>query len=185
MILLVCAFLGTFLGLIFGGSLRGIGQYALRGIWLPIAAFVLKAGAAAWLAPQSGAMIVCLVQYILLFVFLLLNYRRPVWPLFAFTGTRVNFLVIACNCGCMPVAPSLLTGAGERVTQLANGQIYAYCVATEATHLPYLADIIRIGSATNPLGYASIGDIVLSVGVGILCWQMTQQPVRQTVCAEA
>jgi len=173
MILLVCAFLGTLLGLIFGGSLRGIGQYALRGIWLPIAAFVLKAGAAA------------LVQYILLFVFLLLNYRRPVWPLFAFVGTLMNFLVIACNGGCMPVAPSLLTGAGERVTQLMNGQIYAYCVATEATHLPYLADIIRIGSAANPLGYASIGDIVLSVGVGILCWQMTQLNVKQTVCAEA
>ncbi|MBA4348054.1 MAG: hypothetical protein C0413_04300 [Clostridiales bacterium] len=69
MILLICAFLGTLLGLIFGGSLSGIGQNALRGIWLPVAAFLLKAGAAALLQPQLGALEVCLVQYILLFIF--------------------------------------------------------------------------------------------------------------------
>lgn len=174
MILLVCAGLGVLAGWIGGGSLRGIGRYALRGILIPIAAYALKAGAAALLQPQNGALAVCLVQYILLFLFLLLNHRRPVWPLLAFAGTLMNFLVIACNGGCMPVSSALLTGAGERLTMLANGQIYAYSLANAFTRLAFLGDIIRLGSAANPLGYASIGDLVLSAGVGILGWQMVR-----------
>lgn len=179
MILLVCAVLGVFAGLIGGGSLRGIGRYAIRGILLPVAAYALKAGAAALLEPQTGALAVCLVQYSLLFLFLLLNHRRPVWPLFAFAGTLMNFLVIAFNNGCMPVSASLLTGAGERLTQLTSGRIYAYCLANETTRLPFLGDVIRFGYAGAPFGYASIGDLVLCVGVGVLCWQMTRIEKKQ------
>ena len=174
MILLACAVLGIVIGLISGGSLRGIERYALRGALLPVVAYLLKAGAAALLTPQTGAIAVCLAQYSLLFLFLLLNHRRPVWPLFAFAGTLMNFLVISLNGGCMPVSASLLTGAGERLMQLANGQVYAYCLAGENTRLAFLGDVIRLGPAARPLGYASIGDIVLCVGVGILCWQMTR-----------
>jgi hypothetical protein len=173
MILLGCAALGILFGLIGGGSLRGLGRYALRGALLPVAAYLLKAGAAAYFAPQTGALAVCLVQYSLLFLFLLFNHRRPVWPLFAFAGTLMNFLVIALNGGCMPVAASLL-GRGERLTQLAEGSVYAYCLADQTTRLPFLGDVIRLGSAQAPLGFASIGDLVLCIGVGILFWQMTQ-----------
>jgi hypothetical protein len=113
-----------------------------------------------------------------LFLFLLLNHRRPVWPLFAFAGTLMNFLVISLNGGCMPVSAALLTGAGERLSQLASGQVYAYCLAGEHTRLAFLGDVIRLGPAAKPLGFASIGDIVLCVGVGILCWQMTKSEKR-------
>lgn len=173
MILLGCAALGILVGLIGGGSLRGLGRYALRGALLPVAAYLLKAGAAALFTPQTGALLVCLLQYSLLFLFLLFNHRRPVWPLFAFAGTLLNFLVIALNGGCMPVAASLLS-QGERLTQLAEGRVYAYCLADQATGLPFLGDVIRLGSAQKPLGFASIGDLVLCVGVGILFWQMTR-----------
>lgn len=173
MILLGCAALGILVGLIGGGSLRGLGRYALRGALLPVAAYLLKAGAAALFTPQTGALLVCLLQYSLLFLFLLFNHRRPVWPLFAFAGTLLNFLVIALNGGCMPVAVSLLS-QGERLAQLAEGRVYAYCLADQATRLPFLGDVIRLGSAQTPLGFASIGDLVLCVGVGILFWQMTR-----------
>ena len=173
MILLGCAVLGILVGLIGGGSLRGLGRYALRGALLPVAAYLLKAGSAALFSPQTGALAVCLLQYSLVFLFLLLNHRRPVWPLFAFAGTLMNFLVIALNGGCMPVAASLLS-QGERLAQLADGRVYAYCLADGSTHLPLLGDMIRLGSAQAPLGFASIGDLVLCVGVGILFWQMTQ-----------
>ena len=173
MILLGCAALGILVGLIGGGSLRGLGRYALRGALLPVAAYLLKAGAAALFTPQTGALLVCLLQYSLLFLFLLFNHRRPVWPLFAFAGTLLNFLVIALNGGCMPVTASLLN-QGERLAQLAEGRVYAYCLADQATRLPFLGDVIRLGSAQTPLGFASIGDLVLCVGVGILFWQMTR-----------
>ena len=172
MSLLVCAMLGIAVGLLSGGSLRGLGRYALSGLLLPVAAYLLKAGAAWLLIPQTGALVVCLLQYGLLFLFILFNHRRPVWPLFAFAGTLMNFLVIALNGGCMPVSASLLGGA-ERLSQLAAGRIYAYCLLDASTRLPLLGDVIRLGPAGMPLGFASIGDIVLCIGVGILCWQMT------------
>jgi hypothetical protein len=174
MILLVFALLGFLLGLLSGGSLRNVSRYPLYGALLPVAAFLLKAGAAWLFVPQTGALIVCLIQYILLFLFILLNHRRPAWPLFAFGGTMLNFLVIVLNGGCMPVAAGLAGDAGERLTLLAEGRIYAYCLMDESTRLAFLGDVIRIGPAGMPLGFASIGDILLSLGVAILCWQMTK-----------
>ncbi len=175
MILLGFAALGLLIGLLSGGSLKALSHYPLKGLLLPIAAYALKAGAALLLAPQSGAVVVALMQYGLLFLFLFLNLRRPVWPLFAFAGTLLNFLVIVSNGGCMPVSPLLLGEAGTRLTQLAQGNVYAYCLTDETTRLAVLGDIIRIGSVSQPVGFASIGDLLLGVGVGILCWHMTRK----------
>ena len=180
MILLGFAVLGLLIGLLTRGSLKGLSRYPLKGLLLPIAAYALKAGAACLLAPQRGAVVVALVQYGLLFLFLFLNLRRPVWPLFAFAGTLLNFLVIVSNGGCMPVSPSILGEAGTRLTQLAQGNVYAYCLTNETTRLAVLGDVIRIG----PVGFASIGDLVLGVGVGILCWHMTRKGKEAPLSAE-
>lgn len=181
MMLLGFAAVGVLIGLISGGSLRGLGRYALGGVLLPIAAYLLKSSAAKFLTPQTGAVAVCLVQYSLLFLFILRNHWRPVWPLFAFVGTLMNFLVIVLNGGCMPVAKSLLD-SGERLTQLTEGRIYAYCLMDNNTRLPALGDVIRLGTANQTLGFASIGDILLCIGVGILFYQMTKakaEPVER------
>ncbi|MEA4914921.1 MAG: DUF5317 domain-containing protein [Christensenella sp.] len=178
MILLGFAAIGFIIGLLSGGSPRGVFRYTLKGIWLPIAAYALKAGAALLLTPQTGAVWVALIQYGLLFLFLFANRRRPVWPLFAFAGTLCNFLVIVFNGGCMPVSASLLSAAGERLTQLTEGHIYAYRLMDAATRLPFLGDIIRFGFANRPLGFASVGDLVLGIGVALLCWQMTRTAVQ-------
>ena len=176
MILLGFAAIGFIIGLLSGGSPRGVLRYTLKGILLPITAYVLKASAALLLAPQTGAVLVAILQYGLLFLFLFINRRRPVWPLFAFGGTLCNFLVIILNGGCMPVSASLLSTATERLAQLADGHIYAYRLMDAATRLPFLADIIRFGPVDRPLGFASVGDLVLGLGVGILCWQMMRTP---------
>jgi hypothetical protein len=139
-------------GLLSGGSLRGLARYPLAGLWLPLCALLVKSGAAWLLAPQTGAVVVCLIQYSLLFVFLFLNRRRPLWPLFVFAGSLCNLLVIVLNGGCMPVSASLLGGVGERLTQLAEGRIYAYCLMDETTRLPFLGDVIRIGPPAYPSG---------------------------------
>jgi hypothetical protein len=174
MILFVFALLGFLLGLLTGGSLGKASHYTLFGALLPIVAYFLKAGAARFLHPHSGTIIVCLIQYGLLFLFVLLNIRRPVWPLFVFTGTLLNFLVIVLNGGSMPVAAVLASGGGERLTLLTEGRVYAYSLVDASTRLPFLGDVIRIGPAGMPLGFASVGDIVLGLGVAILCWQMTK-----------
>lgn len=174
MILLIFALLGWIAGLVSGGSLRAISRYTIAGILLPVAAYLLKVSASQLLTPQKGAIVVSIFQYSLLFLFLLCNHQRIVWPLFAFFGTLFNFLVIVLNGGCMPVSASLLSSAGERLAQLAEGRIYAYCLMNDATRLPFLGDIIRIGSPDHPLGFASVGDLLLGIGAAILCWQMTR-----------
>lgn len=179
MMLLAFAALGILAGLISGGTLRGLGRYALRGAILPLAAYLIKMLASILLAPQTGAVAVCLAQYSLLFLFILLNHRRRIWPLIAFIGTMMNFLVIVLNGGCMPVA-SFLMEQTERLAQLKAGGIYAYCLMGEGTRLPMLGDVIRLGGGSNTLGFASVGDIVLCLGVGILFWQMTRAEKTNT-----
>lgn len=179
MMLLGFAALGILAGLLSGGMLRGLARYALNGVWIPLLAYLLKGGASLLLAPQTGAVAVCLAQYSLLFLFILLNVRRPVWPLLAFAGSMMNFLVIVLNGGCMPVNAALLQGT-ERLALLQAGDIYAYCPISESTRLPMLGDVIRLGLGTSTIGFASIGDVVLCVGVGILFWQMTRAAKRET-----
>ena len=174
MILLIFAALGLLLGLLTGGSVHGLSRYKLNGILLPIAALIVKSGAAALLTPQTGAIAVCLLQYALLFAFILLNARRPFWPLAVVLGSLLNMFVIVLNRGCMPVSGSLLGGSGARLSQLAQGRIYAYCLVDATSKLPFLGDIIRVGPAGVPLGFASVGDILLGVGVAILAYQMTK-----------
>jgi len=174
MILLLSAIAGIVLGLLFGGRLKNCAAYPLRGIWLPIAAFCVKTAAAWLLKPQTGAVAVCIIQYALVFAFIALNMIRGWWPALVFAGSLSNFLVILLNGGCMPVSASLLGTNTERTELLLDGRIYAYCAAGPDTALPFLGDVLRIGPAGAPAGFASIGDIVLCCGVALLCFQMTR-----------
>ncbi len=174
MILLIFAATGLALGLVTGGSIRCLARYPLKGVLLPIAALLLKAAASMFLKPQTGAVAVSLIQYALIFIFLFLNRKRPLWPLFVWIGSLLNLLVIALNGGCMPVAASLLGNATQRLEQLGGGQIYAYCLMDETTRLPFLGDVIRVGPAGVPIGFASVGDVVLCVGVALLLFMMTR-----------
>ena len=174
MILLLAAVLGLAIGLLSGGSLKNIRPYPLKGLLFPILAWLLKAGAAFFLQPQQGAVLVCLVQYGLLFAFLAMNIRRPIWPFFVSLGTLCNFLVILLNGGRMPVSASLIGQLPQRLEQLQMNQIYAYCVTDGQTMLPSLGDILRIGSKGTPFGFASVGDLLLCAGICILCIQLTR-----------
>jgi len=172
MILLLFALAGIVLGLLFGGRFAHCAKYPLSGLILPVVALLIKTGASFLLTPQTGAVPVGIVQYALIFGFLLMNVRRSGWPLLIFSGSFLNFLVISLNGGCMPVSESLLIAGSERAQQLAAGEIYAYSAITPQTVLPILGDVIRIGPKGVPFGFASIGDILLGIGVALLCFQM-------------
>ncbi len=174
MILLFAAALGLLAGLMSGGSVKNLARYPLRGAFLPVLAYVVKLGAAALFRPQTGAVAVCVLQYGLLFAFLALHVRRPVWPTVAGAGVLANFLVILLNGGRMPVSAALLADGSERAARLAAGEIYAYAAADEATRLPFLGDVLRLGPSGAALGYASPGDLLLCAGVAILCFQMAR-----------
>lgn len=187
MILLVAAALGVILGLASGGKIRRCARYPLYGAVLPIVALLLKAGAAWLLEPQTLAETVCILQYALVFLFLLHNARHGLWPLLAFLGAFSNFVVILLNGGCMPVAASLMGNDAARIGLLLAGKIYAYAAITPQTVLPFLGDILRFGPAGLPIGFASVGDIVLCAGVALLCFQMTrcgEQSQNESTAAE-
>ena len=178
MILLAAAVLGVVLGLVTGGSFRSCAKYPLYGAVLPIIALLIKAGASYLLEPQMLAETVCILQYALVFAFLLLNAKHGLWPLLAFLGAFSNFVVILLNGGCMPVAATLMGADASRVALLHAGKIYAYAAISEKTLLPFLGDALRLGPAGLPFGFASAGDIVLCAGVALLCFQMTRNPDR-------
>lgn len=174
MILLAAAALGVVLGLVSGGSFKHCAKYPLHGAVLPILALLLKAAASYLLEPQKLAETVCILQYALVFSFLLLNAKHGLWPLLAFLGAFSNFVVILLNGGCMPVAASLMGTDASRIALLHADKIYAYSAITERTVLPFLGDVLRLGPAGMPFGFASVGDIVLCAGVALLCFQMTR-----------
>ena len=73
-LLLVLA--GLAAGLCRGGSLRRAAAFPLRGLWLPLAAYLLKAlGGAIGVPPLP----LCLAQYGLLLLFCWFNRRQPRW----------------------------------------------------------------------------------------------------------
>lgn len=174
MILLLSAVLGIGGGLLFGGSLRRCAHYPLRGAVLPILALAVKFGASLLFAPQRFAVLVCVAQYALVFFFLLLNRKLPVWPPILFAGAFSNFLVILLNGGCMPVPAALMGADSERGAALLAGKIYAYAAATPQTKLPFLGDMLRFGPAGMPLGFASAGDLAICAGIALLCFFMTR-----------
>ncbi len=182
MILLTFAIVGVVFGLIFGGRFRRCAKYPLSGLILPIGALLIKTGASYMLVPQTGAVLVSIVQYALIFGFLLMNAKRSGWPLLIFSGAFLNFLVILLNGGCMPVSESLLIAGSTRAQQLAAGEIYAYEPVTPQTALSFLGDVIRIGPKGVPFGFASIGDILLGIGIALLCFQMMRydEPAADT-----
>ena len=47
-----------------------------------------------------------------------------------------------------------------------------------------LGDVIRLGAGNITIGFASIGDVVLCIGVGILFWQMTRAVKREKHSSE-
>jgi len=174
MILLLSAVLGIGLGLLSGGSVRRCAHYPLRGALLPIAALLIKFGASWLFEPQQFAVAVCVLQYALVFLFLLMNRKLAVWPVVLFAGSFSNFLVILLNGGCMPVSAALMGADSSRAAALRTGEIYAYAAVTTQTKLPFLGDVLRFGPAGMPLGFASAGDLVLCAGVVLLAIFMTR-----------
>lgn len=171
MILLLFVAAGLAAGCARGGRPSHLKEADLRWFWLPILSFLLK-GLLQWQdpgAPWEWAL--CLVQYGLLLAFALLQFRQP-WAWFFGLGTLCNALVILLNDGRMPVSEALAlqVGSEELAVRLLMGEITGYTLQTAGTRLPWLGDVL----ATGPLGYASVGDLLLGLGAGMLAYRLIQ-----------
>ncbi|MFV0353295.1 MAG: DUF5317 domain-containing protein [Oscillospiraceae bacterium] len=186
MILLAFLLLGLIAGLVSGGKISNLAHINIRMLWMPVVSFAIKGIVPMLLLffglPYGVFQIpVCILQYLLLLLFVFFNWRTGVWSFVFGTGAFMNFLVILLNGGAMPVSQKVLQNAPELSARLANGDIFAYTLGTSATRLPFLGDIIWMNLGSNFSGFASLGDFFIGLGIGLLAFKLvrTKAPAKQ------
>ncbi|SMC54200.1 DUF5317 family protein [Papillibacter cinnamivorans] len=178
MILLMFAAIGISLGLYRGGSFRNIADGTVRFLPLPIFALLLEVWlpfllttlnlSGFWVKPLP-----LVAEYGMLLFFSAANIRS-FWSGWFGVGTLFNFAVMALNGWAMPVSQGIVSGAaGSGIVQrLAAGEISGYVLADAGTRLLFLGDVIGIHLGANLLGFASIGDYLLGIGVAGLAFRL-------------
>jgi hypothetical protein len=107
----------------------------------------------------------------LLAIWVAANWRIPGMALIA-TGLALNVAVIAANGGHMPVLPEGARLAGQYEVLAADDPRTSkhLLMASEQVQLWLLSDIIVIPYGVPGASVLSVGDLVLTVGVAILCY---------------
>ena len=153
MLLVYLLILSLLVGYLRGGRLGGYIQKPLRGLFWPIAAFLLEA-AFGWLAraipgdPLRWLWAAVCLEYGFLFIFLWLNRdEKSLWLMAA--GAALNLCAMACHQMRMPVSPAVLeiealSGFVERVQ---SGALVEYALVGWDAPLWWLGDTIPIPCA--------------------------------------
>ena len=165
---IVAVVLGLAIGLATGGKVRRVGEIHLRWWGLALAGLGLQlipvpsmdGSADRWIAAGLYAL-----SYVVLFVFVMMNARRPGFVLLG-VGFALNALVIGINGG-MPVSEHALRSlAGDRadaaVARLESQGGLRHHLATDDDLLRPIGDVIPIPGPVS--GVFSIGDLLALVG---------------------
>lgn len=173
MLAAVSIFVGILLGYGCGGSLKSLARLDVDGEWAILALFVVQGLARGPLLPVLGDFGVAVwgsCSLVLLFM-LLRRIGLPGIPVAA-AGIGANLLVVLAN-GAMPVAAPA-TYSPESVRASVVGSNGFYRLADERTILPLLGDVLPAAG-----GLASIGDVLLCVGVAVFLAQsmMVRNPL--------
>lgn len=185
-LMLAAVVLGLLLALLRGGKLRRLAALGFHGAPLIFLAFALQVAGVLpfWTQPlnQSGLFGLAwgswlyLLSLTLLVYVLARNWRLPGLPLIAL-GFGLNLLVVAANGGQIPVAPDRLAETGELAaarTAVETGHWQRYTFLDDQSRLWFLGDVIPIPRPWPKPVVASVGDLLLIVGVfwffqGVLC----------------
>ena len=167
MIILVCISLGLTLRVATGRSFSELAEYKLRGESLLL--LLLVAQAALPLVQLTGiagrvAFFVWLATFPCMIGVAWLNRRQPGMPMLGL-GLLLNAAVIAANGG-MPVfdvAAQTVRASAQALT-IPTGD-FVHVVASAATRLPWLADIVPIPGPEWLRVVVSPGDLLLFAGV--------------------
>lgn len=180
MIFLVAVLIGLLVGFAVRGRLAGLTNMALRATWLLLPFLFIdvfmNSRYSVHMAADSQRWLVLMllsVQYIALFILVVLNARR--WPLVLIgIGELLNYLVIMANGGRMPVDTSSLS-VSPRLQALLSGLVPHYGALTAQTRLPFLGDIIPLQMFSPSL--LSVGDFVIVAGLFLLIVHAMKSPV--------
>ncbi|HEU5097895.1 MAG TPA: DUF5317 domain-containing protein [Roseiflexaceae bacterium] len=158
-----------------GGSLRNFASIQLRWLPLVIVSFVLQILIFTPFARTPLVAFATLPIYVLslslLAIWVAANWRIPGMALIAI-GLVLNVVVIAANGGHMPVLPEAARLAGQYEAIAADDPSTSKhaLLPAEQARLWMLSDIIAIPQGVPGAVVWSIGDIVLTVGIAILCY---------------
>ena len=166
--ILLVLVLAIVVGAFRGGKLRNLTEIRVVSWWLlPVGFLVLAASS---LVPDStGDLGVWLVlgSYVPLLLFVWLNRDLTgIW--IAGVGILMNFTVIAINGG-MPVLAEAARIAGETGELVLDSK---HVLLTDATRLPFLADVLPLPGAV-----LSLGDVFLAIGVAVFLEDQMRQPL--------
>lgn len=163
-------------GYVRGGRLANYLHAPLRGVFLPVLAFLLEAAiplwqrffgdASSWLAAEV------LLQYALLFAFCFLNRRHRLASVLIALASGCNLAAMAANGFRMPVSPVIYENplfAGF-IADVQSGRLCEYALVEYGAPLWFLGDTIPV-TVLSP-GVASVGDFLLAAGVFVLIQQL-------------
>ena len=163
-------------GYLRGGRLSRYALCPLRGLWLPVAAFLIEACFA--FMPHRALYVAVPAQYACLFAFLWFNRdRKPLWA--AAAGTATNFAAMCCHAMRMPVSPAIygFASLAPFVNAVQQGRLVEYVLVDYGAPLWFLGDAIPIPWGAP--GVASVGDFLLGAGLFWLIQQiMTAAPAE-------
>jgi hypothetical protein len=158
-----------------GGSLRNFASVQLRWLPLVIAGFALQLLIFTPFGQPPLVTFATLPIYVvsltLLAIWVAANWRIPGMALIAI-GLALNIAVIAANGGHMPVSPEGARLAGQYEALAADNPRTSkhMLMASEQVRLWLLSDIIVIPRGVPGASVLSVGDLALTLGIGILCY---------------
>lgn len=178
--------LSILIGLIRRGRIRGLASIPLRCVILFILPFLILAAVYAArsfggesLSPYMRAANV--VEYVVLLAAIALNLHiREMW--IAGAGAFMNFLVVAANGGMMPISEKAIQMAGmtQMIEDCRAGSFVRHVIMSPETRLKPLADIIpKPGFAFVMPEVASIGDVLLAIGIFVLVQRYMMRPAGE------
>ncbi len=158
-----------------GGKLKYVADNSLRLIWLPPLAFAIEASLSFLqsripLPISQWLWIAVSLEYALIFLFCFLNWKRGSVRLIALGGF-LNFFVIAWYGFRMPISPIIqeFPEMASALSRIQSGEIFEYVLVEQNAPFLFLGDALVI--PFNHSGLASIGDIILGLGVSWLIFQ--------------
>lgn len=168
-LIVVVVGLAVLVGRLAGGRLEHLASTPLRGVLLAGAAAVAQFLHALTPNPAVGVALTLTSQGCLLW-FLWLNRYLAGVALVAL-GSTMNTAVIAAN-GAMPVTREAIMAVSRQPYEMTSGR---HRLLTPDDALPWLADIIPLPLLRT---VASVGDVVLAAGIGLLVVQLMRAPRR-------
>ncbi len=167
--------------LVRGGSLRNFATLELR--WLPLVLsgfglqlLIFTPFRDPPLIPFATAPLY-LLSMTLLVVWIALNRQLPGALLIA-AGVLLNTTAIAANGGYMPVSPVAAQYAGRLEGYASEGlPVDNNSLAAENVHLWILTDIFPVPAGIPFANVFSLGDVLLTLGIAILCYQTIRGPL--------